>query len=113
MATKIKFYFDEHIQRDVQAGMLKQGYEVIMAVDVGMEGKDDDSEHLPLATQNGAALFTRDKPFAGRTLKRNDHAGLICWTGKGDDIGGMIRALTEFAENHTHDDVKGLVFWLK
>jgi hypothetical protein len=56
---------------------------------------------------------TRDKPFAGRTAKRTDHAGLICWTGTPDDIGGMVRALTTFAETHTSEDIAGRVFWLK
>jgi hypothetical protein len=84
-----------------------------MAVDLGMEGKDDDTEHLPLAAEKGAVLFTRDKPFAGRTAKRSDHAGLVCWTGGDDDVGGMVRALVEFAETHTAEEAKGLVFWVK
>jgi hypothetical protein len=54
-----------------------------------MAGKDDDTEHLPYATEEHAVLVTRDRPFAGRTQKRTDHAGLICWTGQDNDIGGM------------------------
>lgn len=44
MATKIKFYFDEHMPRAVEKGLVERGYEVIMAVDVGMIQKDDDDE---------------------------------------------------------------------
>ena len=84
-----------------------------MAVDVGMVGKDDDTEHLRYATEHGLVLVTRDLPFAGRTAKRADHAGLVCWTGADDDFGGMIRVLEKFASEHAPDEVAGLVFWLK
>lgn len=36
MATSVKFYFDEHMPRKVERGILERGIEVIMAVDVGM-----------------------------------------------------------------------------
>lgn len=84
-----------------------------MAVDVDMTDKDDDSEHLPFATEKNAVVVTRDQPFAGRTAKRTDHAGLICWTGVDNDFGGMIRALINFADQHTSEEVAGRVFWLK
>lgn len=84
-----------------------------MAIDVGMTGKVDDLEHLPYAAVREAIIFTRDKPFAGRAAKRSDHAGLICWTGEQQDIGGMIRALARFADSYSTDDIKGRVFWLK
>jgi hypothetical protein len=113
MTQPIKFYFDEHMPRAVEAGLVQRGHTVIMAVDVEMTGKDDDTEHLPYATEQGAVLVTRDKPFAGRTEKHSDHAGLICWTGKDDDFGGMIRQLAKFAEDHTAEDVIGQVFWIK
>jgi len=113
MATKVSFYFDEHSPRSVQRALIEKGYEVIMAVDVDMTAKDDDSEHLPYATERNLVLFTRDRAFAGRTSKRTDHAGLICWTGKDDDFGGMIRALLEFGEQHSPESAAGRVFWLK
>ncbi|MDX1990783.1 MAG: DUF5615 family PIN-like protein [bacterium] len=109
----IRFYFDEHMQRPVAKALIQKGIEVIRAVDVGMEAKDDDREHLPYATKNQLVLVTFDRPFAGRTMSRNDHAGLICLSEKiRNDIGEIIRALTEFAELYDMDDVKGQVFWL-
>jgi len=91
--ANIKFYLDEHISRSVARELEKRGVEVIRAVDVGMEGKDDDTEHLPYAMEQHAVLVTRDRPFAGRTQKYTNHAGLICWTGAFNDIGGMVRLL--------------------
>jgi predicted nuclease of predicted toxin-antitoxin system len=113
MAKKISFYFDEHAPRSVANALIKRGIEVVMAVDENMIGKDDDAEHLPFATRRGLVVFTRDHPFAGRTAKSSDHAGLICWTGADDDFGGMIRALSEFVEQYTPEEVVGQVFWLK
>lgn len=110
MAKKIKFYFDEMMPRPIARALIGRGYEVIMAIDVEITDKDDDTEHLPFATANDAVLCTRDKPFAGRGQSRDDHAGLICWTGEGDDFGGMIRSLDAFANSHTADEVKGRVF---
>ena len=113
MPETISFYFDEHMPRAVERGLAARGYTVVMAVDAGMTAKDDDTEHLRYATEHNLVLVTRDLPFAGRTSKRTDHAGLICWTGADDDFGGMIRILSDFASQHTADDVAGMVFWLK
>ncbi len=112
MAT-IKFYFDEHMPRPVTRALIARDVEVIMAIDSDMTGKDDDTEHLPFAAQRNAVVVTRDFPFAGRTAKHTNHAGLICWTGAQDDIGDMVHALSQFAENHTAEQVQGQVFWLK
>ena len=109
----IKFYFDEHIPRTVAKALIAQEIDVIMAIDSEMIGKDDDTEHLPFAVQLQAVVVTRDFPFAGRTAKHTNHSGLICWTGAQDDIGGMVHALSQFAENHSAEQVLGQVFWLK
>lgn len=113
MAKKIRFYFDEHAPRSLAEALTEKGIEVVMAVDEGMTAKDDDAEHLPFATEKGLVIFTRDFPFAGRTAKRANHAGLVCWTGAQQDIGGMIRVLSEFVEQYTPEEVAGQVFWLK
>ena len=113
MPETIGFYFDEHMPRAVERGLTDRGYTVVMAVDVGMMGKDDDTEHLRYATEHNLVLVTRDLPFAGRTAKRTDHMGLICWTGTDNDFGGTIRALDKFASEHALEDVEGMVFWVR
>lgn len=111
---KISFYFDEMMRRAVAKALQEREIDVVMAIDVGMTGKSD-PEHLQFATERGSVMVTRDKPFAGQvsTQTEPDHAGLICWTGADDDIGGMIRKLTQFVERHTVEEVMGRVFWLK
>jgi len=111
--ANISFYFDEMMSHKVAEPLIAQGYTVIMAVNVGMEEKDDLADHLRFATENECVLVTCDRKFAGLAMERTDYAGLICWTGILDDFGGQIRAFIRFGEQHTSDDVKGCVFWLK
>lgn len=108
-----RFYFDEHMNRAVADALIQRGYTVVMAVDVGMEGKDDDTEHLPYATENGLVMVTFDHPFAGRTLERSNHVGLIClaYTIR-ENIGRTIEVLSEFAELYDSERDAGQVFWL-
>lgn len=111
MSPNVSYYLDEHMQRSVADALHQHGIKVVMAVDVGMVGKDDDAEHLPYATALGAVVVTRDHPFAGRTANRTDHAGLICWTGSPSDIGGMVKMLVRFAETYQAEAIIGQVFW--
>lgn len=110
---KLSFYFDEMMPRSVAAALEVRGFVVVMAVDVEMVEKDDLAEHLAYASAQGAVLVTRDKPFATRALSVANHAGLICWTGKQDDIGGMVRRLVDFGDTHTSEQAVQQVFWLK
>lgn len=109
----MRFYFDEHMPRPVARALEQRGHDALMAIDSDMLGKDDDTEHLAFAAEHEAVLVTHDKAFAGRTMKRTDHAGLICWTGAQDDFGGMIEKLHAFGDTHTQEEAAGQVFWIK
>jgi predicted nuclease of predicted toxin-antitoxin system len=88
------FYFDEHMRHAVADALNQQGINVVMAVDVGMTGKDDDIEHLPYANDEQLVMVTFDQPFAGRSSRRTDHVGLICLAADiHDDIGRIIAVL--------------------
>lgn len=109
----IGFYFDEHMSRRVAVELRRRGCNVTMAVDVGMEGKDDDTEHLAYAINAGLVMVTFDHPFAGRTMTRSDHPGLVCLSYSiRDDIGKIIEVLIEFAELYDPQRDSGQVFWL-
>lgn len=107
------FYFDEHMNRTVADALIERGYTVVMAVDVEMEGKDDDTEHLPYATEQGLVMVKFDHPFAGRTMTWTDHAGLICLAYSiRQNIGRTIEVLAEFADLYDPPKDTGPVFWL-
>ncbi len=110
--AKISFYFDEMVSRALADAVTEKGFSVVLANDIGMTGKNDD-EHLKTAAERGMVLFTLDQPFAGRTTKRSDHAGLVCWTRDNQPIGAMLQALVEFAKAHSPESTAGQVFWLK
>jgi len=111
--AKIEYYFDEMMPRKVANQLIEQGYNVIMAVDVGMVEKDDLQEHLVYATKHELVLVTFDRPFSTRAMTQSDHYGLICWTGTQNDFGGQVKRFAEFADQHTLEDVVGKVFWIK
>lgn len=109
----IGFYFDEHMNRLVADALIEKGYEVVMAVDVGMEGKDDDTEHLSYAAEHDLVMVTFDHPFAGRTMTRADYPGLVCLAYSiRENIGKMIEVLAEFAALYDPQRDSGQVFWL-
>lgn len=112
-SSKISFYFDEMMLSAAAKGLIARGYNVVMAGAIGMINKDDLTEHLPLATEQNRVVVTCDKPFANLAYEYSDHAGLICWTGEPNDIGGMVKALSEFAETHDPEAMRGQVRWLK
>ncbi len=107
----VSFYFDEMMSRVAAKQLTNRGYTIVMANDVDMTEKTD-PEHLAYATQHGHVMVTFDRPFAGLTSKSIEHGGLICLSGSQDDIGMMVRTLTDFAEQHAPEDVAGFVFWL-
>ena len=110
----IGLYFDEHIRKAIAKGLTECGYRIIRAVDVGMTGKDDDTEHLPYATENRLIVVTQDMPFAGRTSKRSDYLGLIYITIElHDDIGRAITLLAEFLDLFDEERDAGQVHWLR
>jgi predicted nuclease of predicted toxin-antitoxin system len=108
------FYFDEHMNRAVADALIERGHQVVMAIDVDMEGKDDDTEHLPYAAEHELVMVTFDHPFASRTMSsRTDHPGLICLAYSiRENIGKMIEVLAEFAELYDPEQDTGQVFWL-
>jgi predicted nuclease of predicted toxin-antitoxin system len=108
--AKIQFYLDEMMPRAVAKELAARGIWIIMAVDVEMVEKDDLSEHLVYATKQNSVLVTRDKPFATKALSIANHAGVICWTGAQNDVGGMVRKLAEFAAKYSTEQTVNQVF---
>lgn len=108
---KVSFYFDEMMPRSPVKQLQDQGYSVVMAVDVGMTGKED-TEHLKYASDEGLVMVTFDRPFAGKTAKLVNHAGLICLSGTQQDVGYIVRTLAEFSRNYETEAAAGQVFWL-
>jgi len=108
------FYFDEHMNRAVADGLMVRGYQVVMAVDVNMENKDDDTQHLPYAAEHELVMVTFDHPFASRTMSSTmEHPGLICLAYSiRENIGRTIEVLAEFAELYDSERDSRQVFWL-
>jgi hypothetical protein len=47
-------------------------------------------------------------------MGQTDHTGIVCLpSAEQDNVGLIVRLLSQFAEQHSSDEVKGQVFWLK
>jgi predicted nuclease of predicted toxin-antitoxin system len=109
----VAYYFDEHLAMAVAKQLRKKGYQVVRSVEVNMTGADDDTGHLPYATQNQLVMVTFDREFAGRITKRTDFYGLVCLSEKyRRDYGKMIEVLEEFAQLFEPEKDTGIVYWL-
>ena len=104
----IEYYFDEMLNCPAATELTRRGYTIVMAIDVGMTEKTD-PEHLAYATKHQMILVTSDRKLAGLTAEKSDHSGLICWTEVIQDVGSLVRALSQFADNHTSEEVAGRV----
>ena len=111
--AKINYYFDEMMPRKIASQLVELGYSVVMAVDVDMMEKDDLDEHLVYATEHQLVLVTFDRPFSTKAMAKENHSGIICWTGTQNDLGGQVLRFAKFADQHTLEDVIGKVFWIK
>jgi hypothetical protein len=112
--SDIGLYLDEHIHSHIAKQLIARGYRVARAVDVGMTGKDDDTEHLPYATQNRLIMVTFDHPFAGRTQIISGYLGLVCLPQTiRSDIGYIITLLAEFLDLFDESRDAGQVHWLR
>jgi predicted nuclease of predicted toxin-antitoxin system len=109
--AQISFYFDEMMSRRAADQLMQRGIQVVMANDVGMT-KQPDEAHLAYATEHDLVLVTFDRPFAGRTMKTTEHAGLICLSGEQDDVGGIVHAVENFANQYLPENAAGQVFWI-
>lgn len=85
--------------------------DIVMAVDVGMVSKHDTDEHLRYATEHERIVVTFDREFIGLAFKRTDHAGVVGLSGNHNDVGYIVRTLTEFAELYDPASDAGKVYW--
>jgi predicted nuclease of predicted toxin-antitoxin system len=109
--ARVSYYFDEMMSRRANEQLQLRQIRVVMANDVGMTQKSD-PEHLAYATESRLVMVTFDRPFAGKTIGNLNHAGLICLSGSQQDVGYIVRVLSEFWDNQSLEGCQGQVFWL-
>ncbi len=71
--------------------------DVTTSTDAGLLGAPDDGQ-LAYATTQGRAMVTCDDDYLGLHATGAAHAGIVFWTGRNDDIGGIICGVASLAE---------------
>lgn len=91
MASRIRFYTDEHVARAVAKGLRQRGADVLTVPEADLIGASDE-EHLARAAQEGRVLFTQDDDFLRLAAQGFKHSGIV-YAPQGMSIGQIIYGL--------------------
>lgn len=92
MGDPVRFYFDQHMNPKVAAGLRLRGVDVLTAQDAGRCGYDD-PDQLAYATAAGRVMVTFDVDYITLHNAGTGHAG-IAWAREDKySIGGLINVL--------------------
>ena len=106
-----RFHLDEHLSPMIAVGLRRRGVDVTTAADAGLLGAPDDRQ-LAHATAEGRVMVTCDDDYLGLHAATTAHAGILFWTARNDDIGGIIRGVALVAEVFEAAELAGRVEWL-
>jgi predicted nuclease of predicted toxin-antitoxin system len=107
--------FDEHIDRDVLTGLQRKSVKatIVMAVDVGLQGKTD-PELLAWAAQHNYLVLTKDKSTIDTFAYQRMQDGLampgVILITRELSTGQIIESLFMVVECCTADEFKNRVF---
>ncbi len=100
--SKLKFYTDTHIDRQVAVQLRSRGIEVVRCEDAGLREADDET-HLEYASQNRLALITKDVGFRNRhfdwLVQGKSHSGIFfCADRYRAAVGTIVNACYLYAQ---------------
>ena len=105
MADSVRFFFDQHIDPAVAAGLRRRGIDVLTAQEAGRCGIDD-PEQLAFATVENRVVVTFDRDYLALNSAGIRHAGIAWAPAKKHSIGYLINALEIIHGVMTADDMK-------
>ena len=106
----IRYYFDEHVGHAVAEGLRREGIDVLMSVEAGMRGADDE-DHVALARGQRRVIVTQDKDFLRMDAQGVDHAGIV-YAPQGCPIGSMVQGLVLIAQVIEAEEMRGRVEYI-
>jgi uncharacterized protein with PIN domain len=110
MASKIRFYVDEHVSRAVVRGLRQRGADVLRVPEAAMMEAEDE-EHLALARAESRVIFTQDEDFLRLHAAGLEHAGIV-YAPMGAPIGEIIRGLMLIHQILDAEDMVGQLEFL-
>jgi len=114
----IRLYFDHHVRKWYAESLRKAGFEVVVPIEAGTAGLDDD-EALRWATGQGLTVFTFDQKDFPRIAKEwqtrgESHAGIIVSVSP-DYVTPreVLRRLRSFLDHVTAGETVDQLLWLQ
>lgn len=117
--SKLRFYTDTHIDKQVAVQLRQKGVDVVRCEEVGLAEVDDET-HLEYAAQHQLSLITKDEGFRLRHFnwlaEGKAHAGIFfCGDRHVATIGKIVRACLAYTqlieeEVGTLEDIHNEVF---
>lgn len=113
----IRLYFDQHVRDQFAVDLRRQGFDVVIAREVGNE-RASDHAHLEWASEHGKTLFTQDlDDFPNIAdewfLDGRDHAGILLSVQPGKtSYGELLRRFLRLLDTLTADDMINCIEWL-
>ena len=100
--SKLKFYTDTHIDRQVAVQLRQKGIEVIRCEEVGLAEADDEA-HLNYAAQHELALISKDADFrllhfAWLHRGKNHHGIFFCADRHTAAVGKIVNVCLVYAQ---------------
>ncbi len=88
----IRFHLDENVDGAVARGLRDRGFDVTVAIDVGLLSASD-LDHLSFAAAENRVVFTHDADFLRLHANRTSHAGIIYCRPLALKIGEIVHGL--------------------
>jgi predicted nuclease of predicted toxin-antitoxin system len=111
MADSIRFFFDQHIQGAVAAGLRQHGIDVLTAQEASRCGASD-QDQLTFATTDDRVVVTFDPDFLALDAAGVQHAGIAWCPAIKYSIGQLIQALLLVHGVLDSDDMRNHVEYL-
>ena len=110
MASRIKFYTDEHVSKAVVRGLRQRGVDVLTVFEAGLLGASD-QDHLRKARAESRVVFTQDEDILRLAASSTEHAGVV-YVPQHTPIGEIIYGLMLIYQVLEPEDMEGHVEYL-
>jgi hypothetical protein len=111
VADPVRYYFDQHMDPAVAAGLRRRGIDVLTAQEAGRCGFND-PDQLAFAAANGRVMVTFDVDYLALHSAGTPHAGIAWADADKYGIGGLVGMLTLLHGVYATDDMLNRVEYL-
>jgi predicted nuclease of predicted toxin-antitoxin system len=110
--SKIKFHFDEHMDKATANGLRRRGIDVTTTFDVGLlEASDPDQ--IEFATREGRVLVTCDRKIGVYVQGQSKHSGIVILRPGRNMIGPNVNLLSQLCRDSSAEEMVDEIRYLK